>query len=190
MQDKNLQDRFYRTLVAGNESRMREFMNDYAPSIIMPFETLFGYGTPDVLDTTRSWEKYGFDTNTSQILANLFDEYTDRNGKSAFQRQRERLVAPYTTMMQSGGVVKTTVESKAKDNTKKVQDAVDVTKVAGDNDNWNLSGADKLQIASIAGDVASLLAAIPTGGNPIAGALGYGSTATQFAADVRRDGLD
>ena len=190
MQNKNLQDRFYRTLVAGNESRMREFMNDVAPSIIMPYEALFGYGTPDVLDTTRSWEKYGFDTNTSQILANLFDEYTDRNGKSAFQRQRERLVAPYTPMMQSGGVVKTTVESKAKDNTKKVQDAVDVTKVAGDNDNWNLSGADKLQIASIAGDVASLLAAIPTGGNPIAGVLGYGSTATQFAADVRRDGLD
>ena len=47
-----------------------------------------------------------------------------------------------------------------------------------------------MQIASIAGDLASLIAAIPTGGNPVAGALGYGSTLAQFGADVSRDGFD
>lgn len=61
--------------------------------------------------------------------------------------------------------------------------------VVSDNDG-NLTKADKLQIASIAGDVASLIAAIPTGGNPIAGGLGYASTLAQFGSDVSRDGFD
>lgn len=53
----------------------------------------------------------------------------------------------------------------------------------------DLTKADKLQIASIAGDVAALVAAIPTGGNPVAGAIGYGSSLAQFGADVSRDGF-
>ena len=58
-----------------------------------------------------------------------------------------------------------------------------------DNDFNDLTRADKIQIASIAGDVASLIASVPTGGNPVAGALGYGSSLAQFGADVSRDGF-
>lgn len=47
-----------------------------------------------------------------------------------------------------------------------------------------------MQLASIAGDVASLIAAIPTGGNPLAAGLGYASTLAQFGSDVSRDGFD
>ena len=67
----------------------------------------------------------------------------------------------------------------------------DVAKTSLKNGDWkDLTKADKMQIASIAGDLASLIAAIPTGGNPVAGALGYGSTLAQFGADVSRDGFD
>jgi hypothetical protein len=35
-----------------------------------------------------------------------------------------------------------------------------------------------------------LIASIPTGGNPVAAGLGFGSTISQFISDVKRDGLD
>lgn len=54
----------------------------------------------------------------------------------------------------------------------------------------DLTAADKWQLGALAADLGALVAAIPTGGNPVAAALGVGSTATQFISDVKRDGFD
>ena len=54
----------------------------------------------------------------------------------------------------------------------------------------DLTAADKWQLGALAADLGALVAAIPTGGNPVAATLGVGSTATQFISDVKRDGLD
>lgn len=54
----------------------------------------------------------------------------------------------------------------------------------------DLTAADKWQLGALAADLVALIAAIPTGGNPVAAALGVGSTATQFISDVKRDGFD
>lgn len=54
----------------------------------------------------------------------------------------------------------------------------------------DLTAADKWQLGALATDLGALVAAIPTGGNPVAATLGVGSTATQFISDVKRDGLD
>ena len=54
----------------------------------------------------------------------------------------------------------------------------------------DLTAADKWQLGALAADLGALIAAIPTGGNPVAAALGAGSTASQFISDVKRDGLD
>ena len=92
-------------------------------------------------------------------------------------------------MNQKGGLIGKAVESVAP-SAKEVKDYKDAAKTAGVHDDWNLSSADKLQIASIAGDVASLVASLPTaGGNPVAAGLGVGSTLAQFGADVKRDGF-
>lgn len=53
-----------------------------------------------------------------------------------------------------------------------------------------LTPADKWQLGAIAGDLSALIASIPTGGNPVAAGLGFGSTISQFVSDVKRDGLD
>lgn len=54
----------------------------------------------------------------------------------------------------------------------------------------DLTAADKWQLGALAADLGALVAAIPTGGNPVAAALGVGSTATQFISDVKRDGFN
>lgn len=54
----------------------------------------------------------------------------------------------------------------------------------------DLTAADKWQLGALAADLGALVAAIPTGGSPVAAALGVGSTATQFISDVKRDGFD
>lgn len=54
----------------------------------------------------------------------------------------------------------------------------------------DLTAADKWQLGALAADLGALVAAIPTGGNPVAAALGVGSTTTQFISDVKRDGFD
>lgn len=119
-------------------------------------------------------------------MERVFTDWGRRNGKNASKRQSERLVVP---MNQKGGLIGKAVESVAPSE-KEIKDYKDAAKTAGVHDDWNLSSADKLQIASIAGDVASLVAAIPTGGNPLAAGIGAGSTLAQFGADVKRDGLD
>jgi hypothetical protein len=53
----------------------------------------------------------------------------------------------------------------------------------------NFTAADKWQLASIAGDITSLLAAIPTGGNMVAAGAGLAGTGAQLVADIKRDGL-
>lgn len=94
---------------------------------------------------------------------------------------------------QSGGRINYgKVENKNIDSSIKANKVGDSSKAASNAEvaSGDLTKADKLQIASIAGDVASLIAAIPTGGNPIAGGLGYASTLAQFGSDVSRDGFD
>lgn len=93
---------------------------------------------------------------------------------------------------QSGGRINYgKVENKNIDSSIKANKVGDPSKAASNAEvaSGDLTKADKLQIASIAGDVASLIAAIPTGGNPVAGAIGYGSSLAQFGADVSRDGF-
>ena len=93
---------------------------------------------------------------------------------------------------QSGGIINYgKVENKNIDSSIKANKVGDPSKAASNAEvaSGDLTKADKLQIASIAGDVAALVAAIPTGGNPVAGAIGYGSSLAQFGADVSRDGF-
>lgn len=181
LSNKELQNRFIRSLVEGVRSQ-------------------FGTGVTDVLSgwaATRrlqesDLEALGFDPNMAKAIDNYLRHYGNRNGQSRYTRRNERLVAPYQPNIpthQKGGAIGTTKEAVGHDDTRKVDNYVDPQKVAGVKDGWNLSQADKLEIASIAGDVASLIAAIPTGGNPVAGVLGYGSTLAQFGADVSRDGF-
>lgn len=93
---------------------------------------------------------------------------------------------------QSGGRINYgKVENKNIDSSIKANKVGDSSKAASNAEvaSGDLTKADKLQIASIVGDVAALVAAIPTGGNPVAGAIGYGSSLAQFGADVSRDGF-
>lgn len=93
---------------------------------------------------------------------------------------------------QSGGRINYgKVENKNIDSSIKANKVGDSSKAASNAEvaSGDLTKADKLQIASIAGDVAALVASIPTGGNPVAGAIGYGSSLAQFGADVSRDGF-
>lgn len=93
---------------------------------------------------------------------------------------------------QSGGRINYgKVENKNIDSSIKANKVGDSSKAASNAEvaSGDLTKADKLQIASIAGDVAALVAAIPTGGNPVAGAIGYGSSLAQFGADISRDGF-
>lgn len=48
-----------------------------------------------------------------------------------------------------------------------------------------------MELGAIAGDLVGFgLSFVPGAGNVASGVVGLGSTATQFAADVKRDGLD
>lgn len=179
--DKTLQERFNRSLLEGVASRVGTWRN------------LTGAMPLSVSDLMT----LGFDQNTAQnVFDYLENTWYDKSQQNKRQRQYDRLVAPYVEPTQSieshqtGGRIGTTTDVKAKDKTQKVSDYKDIQKVAGAHDDWNLSSADKLELASLAGDIASLVASIPTGGNPLAGALGYGSSLTQFAADIKRDGFD
>lgn len=179
--DKTLQERFNRSLLEGVASRVGTWRNltSAMPLSVSDLMTL------------------GFDQNTAQnVFDYLENTWYDKSQQNKRQRQYDRLVTPYVEPTQSveshqtGGRIGTTTDVKAKDKTQKVSDYKDIQKVAGAHDDWNLSSADKLELASLAGDIASLVASIPTGGNPLAGALGYGSSLTQFAADIKRDGFD
>lgn len=91
---------------------------------------------------------------------------------------------------QSGGRInygEKTVQSS--DTSVKANKVNDSSKAKSTDELSDLTKADKMQIASIAGDIASLVAAIPTGGNPVAGTLGYASSLAQFGSDVSRDGF-
>lgn len=100
---------------------------------------------------------------------------------------RSRLGIP---VKQTGGLINWKSEDQYR-NTKtiKVRDtskAATTSQIkAGD-----LTDADKWQLGALAGDLGALVAAIPTGGNPLAAGLGVGSTLAQFTADIKRDGLD
>lgn len=179
--DKTLQERFNRSLLEGVASRVGSWRNltSAMPLSVSDLMTL------------------GFDQNTAQsVFDYLENTWYDKSQQNKRQRQYDRLVAPYVEPIQSveshqtGGRIGTTTDVKAKDKTQKVSDYKDIQKVAGAHDDWNLSSADKLELASLAGDIASLVTSIPTGGNPLAGALGYGSSLAQFAADIKRDGFD
>lgn len=179
--NKELQNRFIRSLVEGVRSQFGTAITDIGSRWL----------------TTRRLQKsdlesLGFDPNVAQAIDNYLRDYGRRNGQGIYTRRNERLVAPYQSNIpthQKGGAIGTTKEAVGHNDTKKIDNRVDPQKVAGVRDGWNLSQADKLEIASIIGDVASLIAAIPTGGNPVAGVLGYGSTLAQFGADVSRDGF-
>lgn len=84
------------------------------------------------------------------------------------------------------------VETKDIDTSIKAKKVGDPTKAASNKDvmHGDLTKADKLQLASIAGDIGALVASIPTGGNPVAAGIGAGSSLAQFGSDVSRDGLD
>ena len=174
--NKMLQDRFFRTLMEGTGSQGGElWRNIFGPSTLEP----------------ENYRALGISEDQIPTLMNIMEhEYGDRNGRSKYARKQEYLVPHYEVPeMQKGGVVSTAAGVEGHDSKKKVKEYHDVSKVAGAHDDWDLSNADKWQIASIAGDVASLIASIPTGGNPLAGAIGYGSSLAQFGADVSRDGF-
>lgn len=168
--DKTLQDRFYRTLREGYGTAVGEGLrNVFATSTL----------------TKDDYIKLGFDEDTAQKLVTYMENvYGDDNNSRTARWQK--LIVPKN---QLGGLIGTTKDVKSIEPVSVIKKVSDPTKTAGSSD-WNLSAADKLQIASIVGDVAALVAAVPTGGNPIAAGVGMASTATQFAADVKRDGLD
>lgn len=186
LQNKSLQGRLARTLTDGVNTGWNEFWRTILP----------GYR----VNTVDDWINSGFDSETAQMLADNFSKWGDANGEDQYSRRINRLVPRYMEIMeqsnspqkfQKGGIINTTKESNVGNASVKTKENYNkITEVAGDKNGWNLSNADKLQIASIAGDVASFITSIPTGGNPIAGAIGAGSSIAQFAADWSRDGLD
>lgn len=91
---------------------------------------------------------------------------------------------------QTGGLInwisKDTEKSSSKVETRNEKQAATTSQIK----KGDLTAADKWQLGALAADLGALIAAIPTGGNPVAAALGAGSTASQFVSDVKRDGLD
>lgn len=141
----------------------------------------------------------GFNKETARKLANMFSSvYYDSWDK--FQRRFDYVAPTYeppipetseVQTFQQGGIINKPKEVVSVNKTNNYKHAKDITKSAGTEQGgwWDLTSADKWQIASLAGDIASLLTAIPTGGNPIAAATGYGSTAAQLVADIKKDGF-
>lgn len=125
----------------------------------------------------------------SSLIRRIYTTKTPKvNGKPWNRTPRNIFIPKH----QSGGRINYgKVENKNIDSSIKANKVGDSSKAASNAEvaSGDLTKADKLQIASIAGDVAALVAAIPTGGNPVAGAIGYGSSLAQFGADVSRDGF-
>ena len=126
----------------------------------------------------------------SSLIRRIYTTKTPEVNGQPWNRTPKNIFIP---KHQSGGRINYgKVENKNIDSSIKTNKVGDPSKAASNAEvaSGDLTKADKLQIASIAGDVASLIAAIPTGGNPIAGGLGYASTLAQFGSDVSRDGFD
>lgn len=126
----------------------------------------------------------------SSLIRRIYTTKTPEVNGQPWNRTPQNIFIP---KHQSGGRINYgKVENKNVDSSIKANKVGDSSKAASNAEvaSGDLTKADKLQIASIAGDVASLIAAIPTGGNPIAGGLGYASTLAQFGSDVSRDGFD
>lgn len=126
----------------------------------------------------------------SSLIRRIYTTKTPEVNGQPWNRAPKNIFIP---KHQSGGRINYgKVENKNIDSSIKANKVGDPSKAASNAEvaSGDLTKADKLQIASIAGDVASLIAAIPTGGNPIAGGLGYASTLAQFGSDVSRDGFD
>ncbi len=185
LSDAILQNRFNRTLQEGVGSALGEGLRTTIGKLA---------GTSNTL-SVNDFINLGFDENTANHLYDYFQNaYGDRNGRSRAQRRQDWLVDRYIDpnetieSHQDGGIIGTTVDVNKHDKESKINDYRDTKKTA--KGLHNMSTADRMQIVSIAGDVASLLAAIPTGGNPVAAGIGAGSSLAQFAADVQRDGFD
>lgn len=125
----------------------------------------------------------------SSLIRRIYTTKTPEVNGQPWNRTPQNIFIP---KHQSGGRINYgKVENKNIDSSIKANKVGDPSKAASNAEvaSGDLTKADKLQIASIAGDVAALVAAIPTGGNPVAGAIGYGSSLAQFGADVSRDGF-
>lgn len=184
LSDAILQNRFNRTLQEGVGSALGEGLRTTIGKLA---------GTSNTL-SVNDFINLGFDENTANHLYDYFQNaYGDRNGRSRAQRRQDWLVDRYIDpnetieSHQDGGIIGTTVDVNKHDKESKINDYRDTKKTA--KGLHNMSTADRMQAVSIAGDVASLLAAIPTGGNPVAAGIGAGSSLAQFAADVQRDGF-
>ena len=185
LSDAILQNRFNRTLQEGVGSALGEGLRTTIGKLA---------GTSNTL-SVNDFINLGFDENTANHLYDYFQNaYGDRNGRSKAQRRQDWLVDRYIDpnetieSHQDGGIIGTTVDVNKHDKESKINDYRDTKKTA--KGLHNMSTADRMQIVSIAGDVASLLAAIPTGGNPVAAGIGAGSSLAQFTADVQRDGFN
>lgn len=125
----------------------------------------------------------------SSLIRRIYTTKTPEVNGQPWNRTPQNIFIP---KHQSGGRINYgKVENKNIDSSVKANKVGDSSKAASNAEvaSGDLTKADKLQIASIAGDVAALVAAIPTGGNPVAGVIGYGSSLAQFGADVSRDGF-
>ena len=141
----------------------------------------------------------GFNKETANKLKNMFSSvYYDSSDR--FQRRFDYIVPMYeppipetseVQTFQQGGTINKPKEVVSVNKTNNYKHSKDITQSAGTEQGgwWDLTSADKWQLASLAGDIASLLTAVPTGGNPIAAATGYGSTAAQLVADIKKDGF-
>lgn len=185
LSDAILQNRFNRTLQEGVGSALGEGLRTTIGKLA---------GTSNTL-SVNDFINLGFDANTANHLYDYFQNaYGDRNGRSRAQRRQDWLVDRYIDpneaieSHQDGGIIGTTVDVNKHDKESKINNYRDTKKTS--KGLRNMSTADRMQFASIAGDVASLLAAIPTGGNPVAAGIGAGSSLAQFTADVQRDGFN
>lgn len=139
------------------------------------------YLSADEINAIKHGEWSGF---RSWLNAGFFnDEYAGKRVPAIhYNRQVPK--------QQTGGLInwisKDTEKTTPKVETRDEKKAATTSQIkSGD-----LTAADKWQLGALAADLGALVAAIPTGGNPVAAALGVGSTATQFISDVKRDGFD
>lgn len=137
----------------------------------------------------RGQTRWGKTIDYLSLFGRIYTTKTPEVNGQPWNRTPQNIFIP---KHQSGGRINYgKVENKNIDSSIKANKVGDPSKAASNAEvaSGDLTKADKLQIASIAGDVAALVAAIPTGGNPVAGAIGYGSSLAQFGADVSRDGF-
>lgn len=185
LSDAILQNRFNRTLQEGVSSALGEGLRTTVGKLAGVSNTL----------SLNDFIRLGFSEDMANYLYDYFQNYYgDRNGRSKTQRRYDWLVDRYIDpnetieSHQDGGIIGTTVDVNKSDKSSKINNYRDIEKTS--KNLKNMSTADRMQVISIAGDIASLLAAIPTGGNPVAAGIGAGSSLAQFAADVQRDGFN